>query len=85
MGYVGWGTVVDQCNTETGGAIRVVADVSSEVDTGLSVGGSGVVNTYSGAPSPVPPTVLGYILLQAGIEEYLLQQSGSPPTRIQLE
>jgi hypothetical protein len=85
MGYVGWGTVVDQCNTETGGAIGVVADVSAAVDTGLSVGGAGVINTYSGAPSPVPPTVLGYILLQAGIEEYLLQQSGSPPTRIQLE
>ena len=85
MGYVGWGTVVDQCNTETGGAIGVVADVSAAVDTGLSVGGSGTVNTYSGAPSPVPPTVLGYILLQTGVEEYLLQESGSPPTRIQLE
>jgi hypothetical protein len=85
MGYVGWGTVVDQCNTETGGAIRVVADVSTELDTGLGVGGAGTVNTYSGAPSPVPPTVLGYILLQVGIENYLLQESGSPPTRLQLE
>jgi hypothetical protein len=85
MGYVGWGTVVDQCNTETGGAIGVVADVSSELDTGLGVGGRGTVNVYSGAPSPVPPSVLGYLLLEVGIENYLLQETGAPPTRIQLE
>jgi hypothetical protein len=85
VGYVGWGTVVDQANTETGGAAGVVADVTGALSTGLSVAGAGVVNLYTGAP-PVPPVpVLGFILLETGFEEYLLQETGSPPTRIQLE
>jgi hypothetical protein len=83
MGYVGWSTVVDQCNTETGNALGVVGDVSSELDTGLGVGGSGTVNLYAEAPSP--PAVLGYLLLELGIENYLLQETGTPPIRIQLE
>jgi hypothetical protein len=84
MGYVGWGTVVDQTNTSTGGAITVVADVTAALSTGLGVGGSGVINTYSGAP-PVPPTVLGFLLLENPLENFLLQEGGTPPTRIQLE
>jgi len=84
MGYVGWGTVVDQTNTETGGGVGVVSDVTSALSTGLGVAGSGVVNTYSGAP-PAPPVVLGFLLLETGLEEFLLQETGTPPTRIQLE
>jgi hypothetical protein len=85
MGYVGWGTVVDQTNTETGGGVGVVSDVTGSLSTGLGVAGQGVVNLYTGAP-PVPPTpVLGFILLETGFEEYLLQETGTPPTRIQLE
>lgn len=84
MGYVGWGTVTDQTNTETGGAITVVADVTASLSTGFGVGGSGVINTYSGAP-PAPPVVLGFLLLETGLEEFLLQETGTPPTRIQLE
>ena len=56
MGYVGWGTVVDQTNTETGGGVGVVSDVTSALSTGLGVAGSGVVNTYSGALPPPPPS-----------------------------
>lgn len=56
MGYVGWGTVTDQTNTSTGGAITVVADVTASLSTGFGVGGSGVINTFSGAP-PVPPQI----------------------------
>jgi len=84
MGYVGWGTVTDQALTETGGALGVVADVTSELQTGLGVSGKGVVNTFSGAPY-VPPVVDGFIFLEVGLENYLLQESGTPPTRIELE
>ena len=84
MGYVGWGTVTDQALTETGGAFGVVADVTSELQTGLGVSGKGVVNTFSGAPY-VPPVVDGFIFLEVGLENYLLQESGTPPTRIELE
>ena len=84
MPYVGWGSVVDQANTSTGGAAKTVADVSALLSTGLGVGGEGVVNTYSGAP-PFPPVVTGFILLEAGFESFLVQESGAPPTRFQLE
>lgn len=84
MGYIGWGTITDQTNTETGGAIRLVADVTGSVPTGQSIGGSGLVNTYSAAP-PVPPVITGYLLLEGGLEEFLLQESGTPPIRFQLE
>lgn len=84
MGYVGWGSVVDQANTETGGAEFSVADVTQAIDTGFGVGGSGVINTYSAAP-PFPPLVKGFILLESGIQQYILQESGAPPIRIQLE
>jgi len=70
--------------TETGGAFGVVADVTSELQTGLGVAGNGVVNTFSGAPY-VPPVVTGFIFLEAGLENYLLQESGTAPTRIELE
>jgi hypothetical protein len=80
-GYVGWGLVANQANTETGGATQTVADVSTAKDVGLGVGGQGVVNTYSGAP-PIPPTILGYLLLETGVLDYLLQEDGF---RIQLE
>jgi hypothetical protein len=84
MGYVGWGTVTDQTNTSTGGAITVVADVTASLSTGFGVGGSGVINTFSGAP-PVPPPITGFLLLETGLENFLLQETGTPPTRIQLE
>ena len=84
MGYVGWGTVTDQTNTSTGGAITVVADVTASLSTGFGVGGSGVINTFSGAP-PVPPPITGLLLLETGLEKFLLQETGTPPTRIQLE
>ena len=84
MGYVGWGTVTDQTNTSTGGAITVVADVTASLSTGLGVGGSGVVNTFSGSP-PVPPPITGFLLLETGLENFLLQETGTPPTRLQLE
>lgn len=84
MGYVGWGTVVDQTNTETGGGANVVADVTAALSTGLGVAGAGVINTYSGAP-PSPPSPAGFILLETGFEEFLLQETGTLPTRIQLE
>lgn len=84
MGYVGWGTVTDQALTETGGALGVVADTTSELQTGLGVSGKGVVNTFSGAPY-VPPPITGFIFLEVGLENYLLQESGTPPTRIELE
>jgi len=84
MGYVGWGTVTDQALTETGGALGVVADTTSALPTGLGVAGTGVINTFSGAPY-VPPVVDGFIFLEVGLENYLLQESGTPPTRIELE
>ena len=84
MGYVGWGTVTDQALTETGGALGVVADTTSALPTGLGVAGTGVINTFSGAPY-VPPIIDGFIFLEAGVENYLLQESGTPPTRIELE
>ena len=84
MPYVGWGTVTDQANTTTGGAARTVADVSTNLSTGFGVGGGGTVNLYSGAP-PVPPFITGFILLEAGFESFLLQETGAPPTRFQLE
>jgi hypothetical protein len=84
MGIIGWGTVTDQANTETGGAFGVVADVTGSLPTGRSVAGLGVVNLYSGAP-PVPPFITGFILLESGFESFLIQESGIPPTRFQLE
>lgn len=84
MGIIGWGTVVDQINSETGGAVNTVGDVTASLPTGRGVGGAGVVNTYSGAP-PSPPPITGFLLLEAGLEEYLLQETGAPPIRIQLE
>lgn len=84
MGILGWGTVVDQINSETGGALNTVGDVTALLPTGLGVGGAGVVNLYSGAP-PVPPVGLAFILLEAGLEEFILQEGGTAPTRIQLE
>ena len=84
MGFIGWGSLVDQANTETGGAAKTVADVTSVLSTGLGIGGQYIVNTYSGAP-PFPPVVTGFILLEAGFESFLVQESGAPPTRFQLE
>jgi len=84
MGIIGWGSLVDQANTETGGAADTVADVTSVLSTGLGIGGRGLVNTYSGAP-PYPPPITGFILLEAGFESFLLQETGAPPTRFQLE
>lgn len=79
-GYVGWGLVANQANTSTGGALGEVADVSG-ASVGLGVGGPGVANTYSSAP-PVPPPILGFLLLETGVLDYLLQEDGF---RIQLE
>lgn len=79
-GTVGWGLVANQANTSSGGASGVVADVTS-ASVGLGVGGAEVVNTYSSAP-PVPPAILGYLLLETGVLDYLLQEDGF---RIQLE
>ena len=81
MGYVGWDTVVNQANTQTGGAIGAVADVNTIQAVGAGVAGAGVVNTYSAAPPP--PGILGFLLQEDG--SYLLQESGDPPTRIELE
>lgn len=80
MGYVGWNTVVNQANTQTGGATGVVADVNTIQNVGAGVGGAGVVDDYSAAP-PIPGE-LGFLLLESG--GYILQESGLPPTRIEL-
>lgn len=84
MGYVGWGSVANQANTETGGAEFVVGDVSGAVDIGRSVGGAGTVNLYSGV-QPTPPVSIGFIELEGIVTEFLLQEGGTPPIRIQLE
>lgn len=57
-GYVGWGEVVNQAPTSTGGASRVVANVVSALADGLGVGGLEVVNTFSNAPSDIPINAL---------------------------
>jgi hypothetical protein len=84
MGIIGWGTITDQANTTTGGAANTVADVSTGVSTGFGLGGLGLVNTYSAAP-PVPPFITGFLVLEDGFENYLLQESGTPPLRFELE
>lgn len=84
MGNVGWGLVSNQANTETGGAIGVVADTTAALSTGLGVGGTSVINDYQGAP-PFPPSILGFTLMEAGLLDYIVLESGTPPTRVQLE
>jgi len=84
MGYVGWASVANQANTETGGAEFVVADVTGALDMGRGVAGTGVVNLYSGVP-PTPPVSIGFIELEGIVTEFLLQEGGTPPIRIQLE
>lgn len=84
MGYVGWDSVANQANTETGGAEFVVADVTGALDVGRGVAGAGVVNLYSGVP-PAPPVSIGFIELEGTVTEFLLQEGGTPPIRIQLE
>lgn len=84
MGYVGWSSVANQANTTTGGAEFVVADVSTALDMGRGLGGAGVVNQYSGVP-PTPPVSIGFLELEGSVTEFLLQEGGTPPTRIQLE
>jgi hypothetical protein len=84
MGYVGWGSVANQANTETGGAEFVVADVTGASDIGVGVAGTGVVNLYSGVP-PTPPVSIAFIELEGTVTEFLLQEGGAPPIRIQLE
>jgi hypothetical protein len=51
MGTIGWGYTTDQINTETGSASGVVGSVTSAAPTGENIGGSGVINTYSGVGS----------------------------------
>jgi hypothetical protein len=72
VGYVGWSTVADQANTETGAAARTSAQVTAALAVGAGVGGSSVVNTYSGL-SPIPPEV-DNLLLENGDD--LLLESG---------
>jgi hypothetical protein len=84
MGYVGWGSVANQANTETGGAEFVVADVTGALDVGVGVAGTGVVNLFSSVP-PTPPVSIAFIELEGIVTEFLLQEGGTPPTRIQLE
>jgi hypothetical protein len=84
MGYVGWSSVANQANTTTGGAESVVADVSVEVDVGRGMGGAGVVNRFSSIP-PTPPVSFGFIEIEGSVAEFILQEGGSAPTRIQLE
>lgn len=83
MGILGWVTVVDQINSETGGALNTVGDVTALLPTGRGVGGAGVVNLYTGAPPS--PVGLARILLETGPNEFILQEGGTAPTRIQLE
>ena len=84
MSYVGWSSVANQANTTTGGAESVVADVSAALDVGRGLGGAGVVNRYSSVP-PTPPISFGFIEIEGSITEFILQEGGSAPTRIQLE
>jgi hypothetical protein len=84
MGYVGWGSVANQANTETGGAEFVVADVTGALDVGVGVAGTGVVNLFSSVP-PTPPVSIAFLELEGVVTEFLLQEGGTPPTRIQLE
>jgi hypothetical protein len=84
VGYLGWGTLADQAITTTGGATGVVADVDAIMDTGLGLGGNGLTNTYSSV-SPNPPIYTGFILLETGVQSFLLQETGSAPNRIALE
>jgi hypothetical protein len=57
-GYVGLGEVSNYAPTSTGGAISVVADTNTPGDNGAGVSGSGVTNTFSEAPSPIPAGAL---------------------------
>lgn len=81
---IGWGSTSNLINSEPGGAVGVVGDVTTAQDVGIGVGGSGVVDTYASGP-PYPPGAAGFILLEAGVSEYLLQETGTPPIRFQLE
>ena len=47
MAPVGWSTVSDQSQDETGGAYRVTAGVNSVAPEGSGVGGNGVVDLFS--------------------------------------
>ena len=79
---LGWGGFSNQVQaSSTGGGTQFVGDVSTTVSTGKDFGGSGFVNRFSGVP-PVPPAILGFLLLETGVLEYLLLENGD---RIQLE
>lgn len=73
MGYVGYSNVADQAPTTPGNALGVVANVSSNLGSG--VGGIGVADTYSGVIPPAGSFILmqdsGYVLQEDGSRIYL--------------
>ena len=75
---VGSASVANYANTSAASALGVVADVAAASDVGLNVGGNGVAALIGGV-------VLSFLLIETGVENYLLQESGTAPTRIQLE
>lgn len=64
MGAIGWCFLVDQANTETGGASNTVADVTSTLPNGFGIGGRGLVNTFSSAPPYAIPIEVEYLDIQ---------------------
>lgn len=73
---VGSSSVANAANTTTGDALYTVANASSGL--GNSVGGSGVVNQYTGGVPPIPYFILlengtGNILLETGTGYIQLQ------------
>jgi len=73
---VGSSSVANAANTTTGDALYTVANASSGL--GNSVGGSGVVNQYTGGIPPTPYFILlengtGNILLETGTGYIQLQ------------
>ena len=74
---VGSSSVANAANTTTGEALYTVANASNGL--GNSVGGSGVVNQYTGGTPPTPYFMLTedgfYILLETGFTNRIQLQN----------
>lgn len=72
MSYVGYTGVANQAPTTPGCALGVVADANNGY--GNSVGGSGVVDTYSCLVPPTPPATCFILIESTG---FVLQEDSS--------
>jgi hypothetical protein len=72
MSYVGYTGVANQAPTTPGCALGVVADANNGY--GNSVGGSGVVDTYSCVVPPTPPATCFILIESTG---FVLQEDSS--------